>query len=147
VASRERNRRPGVYDVLGWWQSRVNDQDAAFNLDFDPREAIRGLLRIGATAMNSLQAVDIDAQAVEFEKGFWAKWCELYGFHVTVGFGGYYYADERVPKEGEERLVALLGSEAAAEAFVNLHGAASREAAQEQATELNSIPLPRGPLY
>jgi hypothetical protein len=55
---------------------------------------------------------------------------------------GVFYAGETVPKEGEERLVALLGSESAAEAFILQHGASAKEQAEEEAGELNRMPRP-----
>jgi hypothetical protein len=147
VNARMSSEKAGVYAVLQWWQSRANAQDPQLNLNFDPRAEIRSLLRLQGIALSSMNTVDITSHAVEFEKGFWAKWCEQYGFHVTVGIGGYFYAGERVPKEGEERLVALLGSESAAEAFINEHGAASRAEASEQASELNRHAVHHGMKY
>jgi hypothetical protein len=142
VNARMSSEKAGVYAILQWWQSRANAQDTALNLNFDPRTAIRSLLSLQNVPLNNMATVDIGVHAVAFEKGFWAKWCELYGFGLTVGMFGVFYAGETVPKEGEERLVALLGSESAAEAFILQHGASAKEQAEEEAGELNRMPRP-----
>ncbi len=146
VEARILQEKAGVYAVLRWWQNRVNAKDPAFNLDFDPRAELQSVLIVGGVPMNKLPPINVEQHASEIEKGFWAKWCELYGYQVTVTFGGVYIAEEAVPKEGEERLVELLGSEEAARQFVVSHGAQAREAAEQEAMELNAIRPPM-PLY
>jgi hypothetical protein len=138
--SRLLGEKSGMYSVLAWWQGRVNAKDTSFNLDMDPVKAFQAALKTGGTPLANVGAVDIEAQARTFEKGFWKAWVEQFGYKLTVGFGGYWYAGENVPKEAGERLVALLGSEDAAKAFVVQHGAKVREKADKEASELNSMP-------
>lgn len=123
VEARLNQEKSNVYGILAWWQGRVNAQDASFNLDMNPVNAMRSLLRAGGTALDAVAQIDVAEQSKQFERGFWASWVGQYGYQVTVGFGGVYYAGESVPKEAKERLVALCGSEEAATQFVVQHGA------------------------
>jgi len=86
------------------WQVKARTSDPSFALNFDPIESMELALRVSDDQgkkyeVAELEPVDHDKTADQFEKGFWAKWLELYGYQLELwrdwGWGTKEYVLER----------------------------------------------------
>ena len=118
------------------WIHAVNSNDPNFTLDFDPADVMKQALTVDGTDLRSVSPVDIQQQSLEFEKGFWAKWLELYGYNVvqhTVKDMTTSRAQENAGKYVKKRCEAV-GLD------ITPYMEASRRAAQAQANKENAFP-------
>jgi hypothetical protein len=71
------------------WQEKARLRDPSLSLNFNPIEAMNAALTVSDEGGRrykaaDLEPVDHDTTATQFERGFWTKWLELYGYQLEV---------------------------------------------------------------
>ena len=64
------------------WQTKAGNSDPDFFCEFDPMQAMESSLTVGGQRAATLAPVDGAQSAIDFEKGFWARWLEMYAYEV-----------------------------------------------------------------
>lgn len=98
-----------IAEVLSAWQEHAGTEDV--EMTFEPVEAIRELLVMNGQAVTELQPVAQETHAFDFERGFWEKWLELYGFELSDSGGNHYSRRVASPVGGSlvENRCRILG--------------------------------------
>ena len=73
------------------WIHMANASDPRFYMDFDPAKVMEDALKIQGEDLQTIAPVDQEETSRTFEKGFWAKWLEQYGYTVATTSASYFY--------------------------------------------------------
>jgi hypothetical protein len=88
------------------WIHSVNTSDPNFDLDFDPAMVMENSLKIEGENLQTIAPVDVEKQSLVFEKGFWSKWLESFGYKLVTTQSKYattHSVDNQVGKKVKDR--------------------------------------------
>ena len=66
------------------WTKKVRAKDPDFDYKFDPTQVVEFVLTVNGIPVKSLQPVDEEQEANNFEKGFWAAWLERNAYSANL---------------------------------------------------------------
>lgn len=137
------SERSAAFGSLGQLQdlaSQALEQKKPYVADSDPHILMQQSCQFSGHKLADLATVKVpDPEA--YERAFWEAWLSQYAYGVSIGFGGYASADMTVPKEIQERLKQVAAKfNQDPEQWIQKYGTPSREKAEKEAAELNSMP-------
>lgn len=99
-----------VLKDLDDWQTKANNADPNFYLNFDPVVLMDASLVLNGQMMKDIEVPDQAENERQFELGFWRKWLEQYGWTVaemSTRAGETSYAEENQGKKIRDRINQL----------------------------------------